>query len=184
MVQLREKGRDLKVLLDHGYKLKMTLDCLGVPLIINDDAEIAQKLDASGVHLGKEDGSVIRAREILGPDKIIGMSIESEMDLEYANSLPLDYVAASAVFSTANKSNVRKLWGLDGLRALASMSKHRLIAIGGINLSNVESVLDAGARGIAVIGALHDAKDPMVAARSLRHQIDCQIDNGGWSDAN
>ncbi|MFC3908658.1 thiamine phosphate synthase [Legionella dresdenensis] len=173
-VQLREKSPRSEQLLADAGQLKLLLDRYQIPLIINDNVDLAIELDAAGVHLGQSDGCPETARARLGQDKIIGLSLESEEDLLTSNQLPVSYTAASAVFATASKSNLRKLWGLAGLRELAERCRHPVIAIGGIDLTNAADVAAAGAAGIAVIGALHQADDPAVAASRL-----CRSFEGG-----
>jgi thiamine-phosphate pyrophosphorylase len=167
-VQLREKEASPSFLLDYALELKALLDRYNVPLIINDNLELALEINAHGLHLGQTDGCPVLARQRLGADKYLGLSIESEADLEKANACEVDYVAASAVFPSAHKSNLRKLWGLKGLQSLAERSVHPLIAIGGINQQNIGQVMAAGAQGIAVIGVLHEAKNPSSMATDLR----------------
>lgn len=171
-VQLREKQQPRECLLMFGLELKRILDPRHIPLIINDDVELALELNASGVHLGQTDGDPQHARNVLGPNKIIGVSIDSAEHLIKANELPLDYVGIGAIFNTANKHNVTTFWGTQGLQQLALNSKHPIIGIGGINEENAADVMLAGADGIAVIGALHDAMYPNQIARNLRLIID------------
>ena len=171
-VQLREKQQTREFLFIFGQKLKGILDPLNIPLIINDDLELALELDAGGVHLGQTDGCPKMARTLLGPDKIIGVSIDSEADLIRANNMPIDYVGIGAIYSTTNKQNVATIWGTDGLQQLSTKSRHPIIGIGGINEDNAADVLSSGACGIAVIGALHDAKDPRQITHQLRWLID------------
>jgi thiamine-phosphate pyrophosphorylase len=171
-VQLREKGANFNFLLEFGQKLKNILDPLGIPLIVNDDIKLALKLDASGVHLGQTDGDHKRARDLCGSDKIIGISIDSKENLMTANDLSITYVGVGAIFETGNKKNIVTLWGLEGLHMLSRQSKHPIIAIGGINEHNIVSVMTAGAKGIAVIGVLHDTNNPRHLAQLLRHIID------------
>lgn len=173
-VQLREKNMNEDELFEFGVQLKSVLDPLNVPLIINDNVALAMRLDAAGVHLGQTDGDPYAARKIMGPDKIIGVSIEALQELEAANDMPVDYVAASAVFDTPNKTNLKMIWGLEGVRTLAGLSKHPVMGIGGINGTNARQVIQAGAKGVAVIGALHDAPDPASASKALRYMIDQQ----------
>ena len=170
-VQLREKMEPYSFLLTFGHALKRILDPLHIPLIINDSVQLALELDASGVHLGQTDGDPRQARNILGRSKIIGVSIDSAEHLIAANDLPLDYVGIGAIFPTANKHNVTTQWGLEGLQQLTPSSKHPIIGIGGINEHNAADVMLAGAHGIAVIGALHDAEDPNQTTYNLRHII-------------
>lgn len=171
-VQLREKNQAPGVLYEFGVKLKHILDPLQIPLIVNDDIELALKLNASGVHLGQTDGNPEQARALLGPDKIIGVSIDTEENLIIANQLRIDYVGIGAIFPTSNKNNVATIWGVDGLRQLAPHSKHPIIGIGGINESNAPEVLASGASGIAVIGALHESENPTLTTHNLRHTLD------------
>ncbi|HLD95362.1 MAG TPA: thiamine phosphate synthase [Alphaproteobacteria bacterium] len=171
-VQLRHKGATFKETYDFGRKLKDILDPLNIPLIVNDNAQLAKDLEAFGVHLGNQDDSYEKARNLLKKDKAIGLSIESFKDLEKANLVDVSYVAASAVFQTPTKSNVKTLWGDHGVRDLAQLSNHPVIAIGGIALDNAKSVLEAGAKGLCVIGALHNASNPAVACKEFKKLLD------------
>lgn len=173
-VQLREKHQPPEIVLRFGQKLKAILDPLQIPLIINDDVELALQLNASGVHLGQTDGNPLLARTLLGPDKIIGVSIDTVDNLLKANQLPIDYVGIGAIYPTAHKQNVTTIWGTQGLQQLSAKSKHPVIGIGGINESNALKVISSGACGIAVIGALHDVEHPNLATNNLRHIIDNQ----------
>ena len=170
-VQLRDKQLSYQDCLAFGKALKAVLAPFSIPLIINDNIDLAVELDADGIHLGQTDGCLIAARERLGSQKIIGISIDSIENLLTANQLPIDYVGVGAIFPTYNKSNVTTVWGIDGLSKLSSISKHPIIAIGGINESNAEDVMRSGAHGIAVIGAVHDSACPTGTMRSLRSTI-------------
>lgn len=171
-VQLREKNGSPSFILDYATQLKSLLDRYKIPLLVNDNIELALQINAHGVHLGQTDGCPLLARQRLGAEKWIGVSIETEAELEKANHYPIDYVAASAVFPTNHKANIRQFWGLDGVSNLAKHSLHPLVAIGGINDQNITDVLSAGAQGIAVIGAIHDAKEPAAMTLKLRQLID------------
>lgn len=170
-VQLREKGYSPCELRAFALALKALLDNYHIPLIINDNVELALDMDAAGVHLGQSDGCVMQARERLGSDKYIGVSLESLDDLANSHHQPIDYVAASAVFKTATKTNVRTHWGLDGVTRLKAQTSFPLIAIGGITLDNTAEVIAAGADGIAVIAALHEATEPQQVAQQLKRLI-------------
>jgi len=171
-VQLRDKSASPSEIHCTALALKSCLAPFNVPLIINDHLDIARAVDADGVHLGQSDHSPIDARKLLGPNKIIGLSIETQQEFEIANSLTcLDYIAASAVFPSATKTNCKTIWGLDGLKMLTAQSKYPVIAIGGITLSNTKTTIEAGAAGIAVISAIHDAPDPAIAAAQFIRTI-------------
>lgn len=174
-LQLREKHTSSEFLFEFGRRLKLILAPFSVPLIINDDIELAHRLDADGVHLGHTDGNPEQAQKLLGPNKIIGLSIESLDELEKINDLDIGvtYVAASAVFATKSKNNIKTLWGIDGLKKVVALSRYPVVAVGGINQKNVAQVMNTGAFGVAVIGAIHEAKDPQKEVQRL-----CNIING------
>ncbi|MCQ2182403.1 MAG: thiamine phosphate synthase [Bacteroidales bacterium] len=164
MVQLREKNIGTREFVRLAMRLKKALDGTRVPLIINDRVDVALAADADGVHIGQSDMPYDIARRLLGPDRIIGLSIETLEQLEEANRLDLDYVAASPVFATPTKTDTHAPWGLDGLRRFKSFSRHPVVGIGGMNALTARSVFDAGADGIAVVSAIVAAEDPREAA--------------------
>lgn len=168
-IQLREKSRSLSEIRQMALELKAILT---VPLILNDHVEIVKEVGAEGVHLGQSDMHPEKARALVGPNKIIGLSIESYQELKIANSLTcIDYVAASAVFPSKIKRNTKTIWGLEGLYTIVKNSRHPVIAIGGINESNIQSIVKTGACGAAVVGAIHDHPCPTKAAARLINQM-------------
>jgi thiamine-phosphate pyrophosphorylase len=176
MVQLREKGDDIIETRKRALALQETLKGTGVPLIINDNVHLAAEIDADGVHIGQQDMNVDLARKILGPKKIIGLSIESFSELEQSNTLNnINYVTASAVFPSKTKPECKKIWGLAGLQLLSKHSRHPITAIGGIKHHNAFDIMRTGTHGIAVIGAIHDAKDPYESSLKLKEIIDFPI---------
>lgn len=171
-VQLREKTKTRQQLKLLALEFKQFLDPFKVKLIINDDVELAKEIDASGAHIGQSDGCPIEARKLLGPNKIIGLSIETLRELKMANHLTcINYVAASAVFLSKTKPECKTYWGLDGLSQFVKLSTHPVIAIGGINEKNLEILMNTGISGVAVIGALHDSIDPEKSAKNLAYPI-------------
>lgn len=174
-VQLREKNAPMTSTFRFAVQLKGLCERYRVPLLINDHLELAIDLNADGVHLGQSDTDCEEARRRFGEAKIIGLSLEDERQIDAANASSVNYVAASAVFATRNKTNVQKLWGLSGISLLANLSQHPVVAIGGITALNVEEVIQAGANGVALIGALHNSKEPRVLAQRLREKIDQQV---------
>lgn len=179
LVQLREKQADTREFLELGRALLALLDPLGVPLIINDRADIARELGAAGVHLGQGDMDPAEARAMLGPEAHIGLSVEIPEQLAAAEALPeglVDAYGLSPIYQTPSKTDAGPGWGLDGLawarRAVDAGSRRQLIAIGGVGAENAAQVLAAGADGLAVISAICSAPDPQAAARGLRGIID------------
>ncbi|MGL5253709.1 MAG: thiamine phosphate synthase [Brevinema sp.] len=169
-LQLREKEGSYGFQKEFGIQLLDLCRRFHVPLIVNDDPKLAADIKAAGVHLGQSDASPMEARTLLGADAIIGWSIEKIEQLDTANTLSeLTYVTASAVFPTPTKTGeAQTFWGLSGVKQLAEKSKHTLTAIGGINLDNAADVIQAGAKGLAVIGTIHHADDPVKAIQTLR----------------
>lgn len=157
-VQLREKHLSKNEILVFAHALKTFLLPYRIPLIINDDMYLAKKINVDGVHLGQGDGCVLEARKLLGSKKIIGLTTDSLGQIEQANVLPINYIGVGAIFPTENKSNIRKLWGMDGLQQAIKLSKHPVIAIGGINSQNISLVLQTSVCGIAAISLF--SEDP------------------------
>ena len=167
MVQLREKDAATGEFVELGRRLMSLLKPLGVPLIINDRVDVALAIDADGVHIGQSDMSYADARRLLGPDKIIGLSVENFEDLEAANKLDVDYIGISPVYGTPTKTDTAEPFGLEGLRKAVEMSVHPTVAIGGMNVATVGEVIAAGADGVAVVSAICSAPSPRAAAAEL-----------------
>lgn len=168
MVQLREKESSTRDFVERAARLKQVLAPYHVPLIINDRVDVALAVDADGVHVGQSDMPYPLVKRLLPPGKIIGLSVESHEQVLEANAYDVDYIAASPVFATATKTNTLIEWGLEGLSWIKSVSRHPLVAIGGINKGNAEAIFQAGADGIAVVSAIIAASDPEMAARMLK----------------
>lgn len=167
MVQLREKDCPMRDFVALGRELVALLRPLGVPLIINDRVDVALACDADGVHIGQSDMPYVIARRLLGPDRIIGLSVESMDDIVAANALDVDYVGVSPVFATSTKTDTARPFGLDGLREAVRLSVHPTVAIGGMNARTAADVMACGTDGIAVVSAIVSAESPREAAREL-----------------
>lgn len=175
-LQLREKSLSFAELVVLGQALLDILCPYGIPLVINDFPLLAKELQSQYLHLGQKDGAISNALGVI-PRAQIGVSIDSLENMHVANAVPsLAYVTASAVFPSANKHNIQTIWGLEGLKKLSSISKHPLTAIGGITLQNVPDVIRHGARGIALIGAIHDAENPYKTAKEFRNILDSNLE--------
>lgn len=167
MVQLREKDIDTREFIELAMNLKKALEPYGVPLIINDRVDVALAADADGVHIGQSDMPYPIARKLLGPDKIIGLSVENFGQIEEANALDVDYIGVSPVFATPTKTDTAEPFGLEGLRKAVRMSVHPTVAIGGMNERTAADVMASGTDGIAVVSAIVCASDPRQATRNL-----------------
>lgn len=168
VVQLREKSASFEEFVEIAHALKSLLTPLQIPLIINDRIDVARASHADGVHLGQSDHQVKSAREILGKNAIIGLSIETLSQAKAAIQEPVDYVAVSPVFPTLTKLDCALNLGLDGLKSVCTISPFPVIAIGGIDANNARLIFDAGAKGVAVVSAIFDAPCPKTAAQKIR----------------
>jgi thiamine-phosphate pyrophosphorylase len=167
VVQLRAKEAEAGDLMDWGSEFRDAADRYGALFIVNDRPGVALALEADGVHLGQNDLPASIARRILGPDAIIGLSTNRPEQWDAAPP-EVDYLCGGPVWETPTKEG-RPAAGLDYLRyAAASGERRPWFAIGGINESNVEEVVAAGATRIVVLRAVGDAPDPAAAARVLR----------------
>ena len=167
MVQIREKHGDVRAFIERSLAIKKVLKDSGVPLIINDRVDVALAVQADGVHLGQSDMPANLARQLIGPDMILGLSVENETQLREAQDLPVDYLGISAIFSTPTKTNIIKEWGIDGLTKAVKESQLPLVAIGGINETNIKQIADTQVDGIALVSAICHATSPQQASEGL-----------------
>lgn len=172
IVQLREKDCSTREYIKLAKRVKSILKPFNIPLIINDRVDVALVAGADGVHVGQSDIPYKDARRLLGPDAIVGLSVETLEQALEAEELDADYLGVSAIFATPTKTNISNIWGIEGLRKLRSHSRHILVGIGGINTTNAESVMKAGADGLAVVSAICSAPDPEEISRQLRSIVD------------
>ena len=171
-VQLREKDLSTREFVEEAVAIKKLLSPYRVPLIINDRIDVALACDAEGVHIGQGDMPYKTARKLMGSKAIIGLSVESWLDVEESQALDVDYIGVSPVFSTPTKTDTKEPWGLEGLHKIKVFSRHPLVAIGGINESNAGAVVKAGALCLAVASAVCSADDPKAAAARLKNIIE------------
>jgi thiamine-phosphate pyrophosphorylase len=180
LVQLRDKVSDTDHMIEEARALKAALAPFGVPLIVNDRVDVALAAEADGVHVGQDDMAVEEARRILGPGPFIGLSVRT---VEQAAAAPLalvDYVGIGGVYGTTSKTSGKSPIGLDGLRKVVEVFRHRIgnfptCGIAGITAQNAEAVIAAGADGVSVISALSHRPDPQAAARELRAVVDAAL---------
>jgi len=172
IVQLREKDISSRDFYKLAKSLKSLLKPLNIPLIINDRLDIALAIDADGLHIGQSDLPYPVVRKLLGKEKIIGLSVETIEQAREANNLDVDYIGLSPVFSTDTKLDINTPLELSGIKQIAGFTKHKTVAIGGINSLNAESVITSGADGIAVVSAIVSHESPLEAASNLKAIID------------
>lgn len=170
-VQLREKDLGTRDFYEEGLSIRDFLRSSGVPLIINDRIDLALALDADGVHLGQSDMPAHVARRILGPDRLIGVSVEKPEHINDVAESSANYLGISPIFLTSTKPELDSSWGLEGIRQARSMTKLPLVAIGSIKRENAADVIRAGADCVAVVTAIVAADDPCEATRLLLEEV-------------
>jgi thiamine-phosphate pyrophosphorylase len=170
VVQLRDKELVDEALVAAADSFREACREHGALFVLNDRPDLVAACGADGVHVGRSDTPVQEARALVGPDRLIGLSV-STMD-ELGDVAGADYVGVTA-FTTPTKEDAVP-GGLELVRAAAATLTVPWFAIGGIELSNVAEVAAAGAPGVAVVRAIRDAEDPEAAARLLRAALDRQ----------
>jgi len=167
VVQLRMKRTTCREFLLIAQKIKSITDSFSVPFLVNDRVDIAKAAHASGVHLGQSDLPAECAREILGPDAMIGLSVHSKTI--WPESACVNYIAVGPIFETHSKKDAGPGLGLSAIAGVGIIAPHvPVVGIGGINSKNARSVMESGAQCIAVISAICASRDPRGAARELR----------------
>ncbi len=167
LVQLRDKNVDARPMLALGRRLLDLLRPAGIPLIVNDRIDVALALDADGVHVGQQDVPYPEARRLLGPGRIVGVSVGSEAEAREAAGWDVDYVGVGPVYATATKPEAGAALGVAETARLARLAGHRAVAIGGIDGGSAAPLYAAGLEGVAVISAICAAADPAAATREL-----------------
>ena len=167
-LQLRIKDQPARRFVEIARRVKAVTDRYSAQLIINDRTDIARLLDAAGVHLGQEDLPVSAAREILGPNKIIGFSTHNSAQAEAAARQGIaDYIGFGPIYPTVSKERTDPVQGLEGLRLIRSRVGLPIVAIGGITAETMPDVLAAGADAVAMIGDIVRAGDVGAKVRAL-----------------
>jgi thiamine-phosphate pyrophosphorylase len=167
IVQLREKELGRAEIERAAGTFRRLADTFSALFIVNDDPELARACDADGVHVGQDDVSAEQARELLGPDAIVGLSTHSEEQIAAGAERPVDYISVGPIWETPTKAG-RPGVGLELISHAAEHAPHPFFAIGGIDTGNAAEVVAAGAERLCVVRALRDSADPEAAASALR----------------
>ncbi|MBQ7522519.1 MAG: thiamine phosphate synthase [Clostridia bacterium] len=165
-VQLREKELNNEDFLQEALQLSALCKKYNVPFLINDNVEIAVKCNADGVHVGQDDMTAKKVRAILGKNKIIGVSVHSVEEALEAVKNGADYLGVGAMFSTSTKTDVNVL-PTETLKAIYHAVSIPVVAIGGINKTNIPKLSGTGVDGIALVSAIFSAEDIEKECRSL-----------------
>ena len=174
LVQLREKELDEESFIREALAIRDLCHRYGVPLIINDNFDVALKCGADGVHVGMEDAPVAELRRQAGPDFIIGATAKTVSQARQAQADGADYLGVGAVFPSPTKQNAVRITP-EQLREICASVSIPAAAIGGIERDNLSQLNGCGMAGIAVVSALFGAEDITSAARELRGQLETMV---------
>lgn len=172
MIQFRDKNMNTSQLFETAKAMKNLCNDSGVQFIINDRVDIALLVDSDGVHLGNDDITIKDARKLLGSEKIIGGTAHSLKEAVISQNDGADYLGFGHIFETQSKIRDSKPKGLNTLKKVVSAVKIPVLAIGGINSQNLQSVMQCGAHGAAVIAAVSRAENPLEAVKKLKTIIE------------
>ena len=171
IVQVREKHLPDDQLVAVAHALRALCERIGALLIVNDRPLVAREVGADGVHVGQEDMPVAEARELIGPDLLIGLSTHAREEIDGPDAALADYIGVGPVHETPTKPG-RPAVGLELVHYAAAHARKPFFAIGGLHAGNIDPVLAAGARRAVVLRAISGAADPQAAARELRDRLD------------
>jgi thiamine-phosphate pyrophosphorylase len=172
MLQLRWKHAASEPLVALAQRLGALTARHGVPLLLNDRVELVARAGAQGAHVGQSDLAVARARALLGPSALLGLSIEQDAQLDGLDQHLVDYLGVGPIFATATKPDHAPPLGIAGLAALRPRIDLPILAIGGVGAPHAAALRRAGAAGLAVVSAICGADDPEAAARALRRAFE------------
>lgn len=167
VVQLRDKTTPFEILVDVGRKVKPLCEEFGAALIVNDNPYLAKEINADGVHLGQEDMPVDIAREIVGDEKLIGLSTHTKTQAMMSMLMDVDYIGVGPIFPTLTKKQIYEPLGLSMIGWASREIRIPFVPIGGINSKNISDVWRIGKRAPAVVSAIMKAPDLTAATQSL-----------------
>lgn len=170
-IQLREKDLDEETFLQEALEIKDLCKTYHVPFVINDNVNIAKQADADGVHVGQGDMEIADAREILGADKIIGVSVKTVEQALLAQAKGADYLGVGAVFRTGTKKDATCI-SETMLRDICQAVSIPVVAIGGISTENVMDLSGSGIDGVAVVSAIFSCENIEEGTRRLKKQVE------------
>ena len=176
-LQLREKEFTHEEMVQEAKQIQKVAARYHVPFVINDDIYAAREINADGVHIGQSDMEFKMARQILGPDKIIGVSASTLEQAVTAEKLGADYIGVGAVFHTDTKEDATAL-SFEDLKNITSHVSIPVVAIGGISADNVMQLKGTGIDGISVISAIFGQPDPGAATKNLVSLAKKMLDKG------
>lgn len=180
IIQYRDKNSPTRLMVERARTIHVALKGTGVPLVVNDRIDVALAAGVEGVHIGREDMPASDARQLLGPEAIIGLTVKNEADARTAIEADIDYACIGGLFETPAKHNPDGPIGFDGFSRLAPIIRKDkpdlpIGAIAGIDLDRTPPAIAAGADGVAVISAIFRQADPQSSAAALRAVVDLSL---------
>lgn len=170
LLQLREKGLDKQAFLEEALIVRKLTRHYGIPLIINDNVEIALKCGADGVHVGQDDLPPLKVRQLIGPDRILGVTAKNAEQAKKAFMDGADYIGSGAIFPSPTKKDAIPLT-LEQLADICRSVPIPVTAIGGITRENVCNLKGTGVAGAAVVSGIFGQRDIAAAVHSLKEQL-------------
>ena len=173
-IQFREKGMSIRRMYEIAKRIRNLTSEYSAKFIVNDRVDVALAVDADGVHLGQDDFPYEIVKDVF--NGIVGVSTHNIEEAKKSERFA-DYISAGPVFKTETKKDARKPIGIEGLKKIVSAVNRPVVAVGGINRSNIEDVLKTGVKGVAVISAIANSENPERSARELLEIVKMYLDD-------
>lgn len=171
VVQYREKNSPEYAMVKEAGELQRLCRKYGAAFIVNDSVAVAKKVDADGVHVGRNDASVKHAKTVLGAEKIVGASAANLDEALQADEDGADYLGVGPIFPTSTKQDAAPAMGLNALRKIADNTNAPIVAIGGITLENAGACIEAGAFSVAAMAAVYTRRGIKIEAALFEEKI-------------
>ena len=165
LLQYRNKRASTRELFESSIELVSLLAPMNVSVVVNDRADVAVLAGANGVHVGQEDLGVEKGRQVVGPEKLVGVSTHNVEQFQRAAASSADYIAVGPIFATGTKSNPDSVVGTEFIRKVRLLTDKPIVAIGGITLERAPEIIESGADSVAVISDILAAPEPGMRAR-------------------
>ncbi|ABJ69160.1 thiamine phosphate synthase [Lacticaseibacillus paracasei] len=176
MVQLREKMLSTRAYFELAQRVKLITDRYQIPLIIDDRVDICLAVDAAGVHIGDDELPVAMTRQLIGPDKVLGVSTKTVETAVAAVAAGADYLGVGAIFPTQTKANAA-VTPIATLKAITAQVAVPVVAIGGVKEANLATFKDTGIAGVAIVSEIMQAPDIAHKVQALRTKLKAVLPN-------
>ena len=176
MVQLREKMLSTRAYFELAQRVKLITDRYQIPLIIDDRVDICLAVDAAGVHIGDDELPVAMTRQLIGPDKVLGVSTKTVETAVAAGAAGADYLGVGAIFPTQTKANAA-VTPIATLKAITAQVAVPVVAIGGVKEANLATFKDTGIAGVAIVSEIMQAPDIAHKVQALRTKLKAVLPN-------